>query len=759
MGRCAPYWTAFACFLLVAEGSGAAEFGWPLAVKPALSSTFGETRPTAFHAGVDLKTWGKTGCEVRALGAGQVWRLRTSPWGYGRVVYQKLEDGRILVYAHLQGFAPKLAQRVKQAQRQKQRYSVDVWFEEGELPLQAGEIIAWTGKSGAGPPHLHLELRNQDNVPVNPLVHGFAIEDAIAPTLQRIALLPFGLESTVEGKHEAASVGLSWSRDHGYFKTPEVLSVYGRIGVSVLGYDRTDAATNKLAPYRHTLIVDGRPVFATAYDRIPYSDGHQVFLDRMRLEYPGGAGRFYNLFLPRGNRLSFYERISGGDGLLHCGAGSGAIFLEKGLHQLVVESEDVTGNKSRALLYIKVNAPPSIGPLQLDEEEGGHFLRAALRDADDSHLEVELARSSRGEKWEIVERGQVRPSSSESMRWRLSSGAALWRLLVRDGAGGENFRTCVVPWRETGENFPSLVIERRAHPDLVELMLRFDQVLRKTPRIQVQDGSRRYILLPRQMGLKEYRGAIPLRPNGASTLKVTVRAQTVSGTQMEEKLSLAQQPIVPGRETRMEWDNGQVQLRVPRNSAYEMLFPQAEPISPTGTEHLVGTGIGYAFGPDGASFDRKVELALRYPEGTQNPEKLGIYREGSDGRWRFVDNELDLRQRRVSAQVRRFSRYALMGDVKPPVIDRVQPPSGAVVETRQPRLGAWIRDRGSGIGREEDVVLELDGKPLISTYDPEEHTVEYLVEEDLRPGSHRLVVRVRDNSGNRASIRSDFVVE
>ena len=74
---------------------------WPLDLDPALSSTFGETRSSAFHAGIDLKTWGRTGREVRAVAAGHVMRVRTSPWGYGRALYQKLSDGRIVVYAHL----------------------------------------------------------------------------------------------------------------------------------------------------------------------------------------------------------------------------------------------------------------------------------------------------------------------------------------------------------------------------------------------------------------------------------------------------------------------------------------------------------------------------------------------------------------------------------------------------------------------------------------------------------------------------------
>ena len=121
------------------------EFAWPLALEHALSSTFGETRPAAFHAGIDLKTQGKTGFEVHAPAAGYLWKVRTSPWGYGRSLYQKLPDGRLLVYAHLQGFAPLIAARVVRAQREKQAYSVDLEFQPGEVPIV---FLYWAIVSG-----------------------------------------------------------------------------------------------------------------------------------------------------------------------------------------------------------------------------------------------------------------------------------------------------------------------------------------------------------------------------------------------------------------------------------------------------------------------------------------------------------------------------------------------------------------------------------------------------------------------------------
>ena len=748
-----PYRSALLVLVLLG-GVEAAELGWPLKIKPALSSTFGESRSSAFHFGVDLKTWGRTGYEVRAVGDGHILRLRTSPWGYGRAVYQKLADGRILVYAHLQDFAPQLAARVIQAQRAARRYSVDIWPEEGTLPVRAGEVIARTGKSGAGPPHLHIELRSEDNVPLNPLTHGFEIEDAVAPTLRRIALIPQGVQSLVEGGRQAVSVGLTWDRERRHFTSSEILNVYGQIGVGLLVYDRTGAAENKLAPYRQSLIVDGRRLFVSTYNRISYADAHQVFLDRTRLEYPGGAGRFYNLFGAPGNRLHRYGGTAAGSGFLHCGVGSGEPFLKKGLHQLVVESEDVAGNKSRALLQVRVNAAPALGPLQLGDEQGIAYLQAVASDADDAYLEAELARSRRGEKWEVVERRKI--ASGSASRWPLAPGPLLWRLAVRDGAGSANFRTCAAPGYNSGQHSAAVKVGRRAFPDFVELEFGFEQVLRETPRIKVQDGGRPYPLLPRQLDLRHYRVVVPLRANGNSRLQVVLEGRTAAGMPIGETLSLAQQAVAPEREAQVELDGGQMRLVFPAGSAYELLFPQAELFRPVETEHLASGGIGYELGPAATSFELKIGVELRYPPGLEKPEKLGVYRLSEKGKYHFVDNQLNLSQRRVGARVRQFARYALMKDEKPPLVGRLEPASGAVVG-RRPRLAAWVEDRGAGIGREEDVVMELDGERLISEYDPDGRTVEYQIEEDLAPGKHRLVVRVRDNSGNEAAARSDFV--
>ena len=82
---------------------------------------------------------------------------------------------------------------------------------------------------------------------------------------------------------------------------------------------------------------------------------------------------------------------------------------------------------------------------------------------------------------------------------------------------------------------------------------------------------------------------------------------------------------------------------------------------------------------------------------------------------------------------------------------------GAVVDRRH-ELSAGVLDTGAGIGREEDIELVLDDRLLIAEYDPDADRVSGLLLSDLAPGRHRLVLRVRDRSGNLAEARSEFEV-
>ena len=95
----------------------------PFDIPILLSGTFGELRNNHFHAGLDIRTQGRQGLEVKSVQSGKVNRIRVSTSGYGKALYIEHFDGTTSVYAHLKKFAPKIETYVRAKQYQKESYT------------------------------------------------------------------------------------------------------------------------------------------------------------------------------------------------------------------------------------------------------------------------------------------------------------------------------------------------------------------------------------------------------------------------------------------------------------------------------------------------------------------------------------------------------------------------------------------------------------------------------------------------------------
>src|SRR4030042_3178565 len=104
-----------------------------------------------------------------------------------------------VVYAHLSAFSDSIESIVYTEQEKKNRFQIDKWLMSGAVPVRKGEVIGYTGRSGCRDPHLHFEVRNAQNHPVNPLSLGYAIEDFVGPSVSSVSVTPVFFGSHVAG--------------------------------------------------------------------------------------------------------------------------------------------------------------------------------------------------------------------------------------------------------------------------------------------------------------------------------------------------------------------------------------------------------------------------------------------------------------------------------------------------------------------------------------------------------------------------------
>ncbi len=216
----------------------------PLALPLVLNGGFCEYRSNHFHAGLDLGTGGSVGRPVFAPTGGWIERVRASGAGYGRSIYLHAEDGRLLVFAHLDAYAEPLAGFVEAAQESTGQYEQDLWPASGRFRVAAGQRIGWTGESGSGGPHLHFEVRRGD-MAYHPLRSGLAIPDSFAPTLASVTLEP--LDDTTYVERSAAPVTVRLGE-----RAPTV-SVVGRVRAVVAARDGVWRGVDRMVPWSVSL--------------------------------------------------------------------------------------------------------------------------------------------------------------------------------------------------------------------------------------------------------------------------------------------------------------------------------------------------------------------------------------------------------------------------------------------------------------------------------------------------------------------------
>ena len=240
-----------------------------------LSATFGELRNNALHAGVDIKTNGEIGKKVYAVADGYVSRIGVSPWGYGNAVYITHNDGYTSVYAHLEKFNDKIGKYVKNKQLASKSFAQSLFLNNDEITIKAGELIGYSGDTGgSGGPHLHYELRDASQRPLNPYFFGFKITDKIKPTINGIALYPKEL-SSVNGSDSEAYFKLV-NNNGNYTVEKGDIEVNGTVFFGISAFDQADGSQNKNGVYSIELYADNRLIFSVLFDRYSYDETRYV---------------------------------------------------------------------------------------------------------------------------------------------------------------------------------------------------------------------------------------------------------------------------------------------------------------------------------------------------------------------------------------------------------------------------------------------------------------------------------------------------
>ncbi len=296
----------------------------PLEIPLVLAGTFAELRSNHFHSGLDIKTQHREGLKIFATAKGYVSRIKISHWGYGKALYITHPNGYTTVYAHLKKFSPKIEAYVKKLQYEKETFEIELFPTIEELLIDTNEIIAFSGNTGGSSgPHLHFEIRDKSERPINPMLFGIDIKDTTRPTVLSIYAYPIDENSHVNKTNQKTKLRLIPKPNGDY--AVENIKAFGKIGFGINTYDRQDLAANKNGVSNIQTFFNGYKNFEIDFKRFSFTETKHLNRLIDFEHFTKHKSRIQKLFLQPNNPLSLYKNIDK-NGYIHIEDSTASIY-------------------------------------------------------------------------------------------------------------------------------------------------------------------------------------------------------------------------------------------------------------------------------------------------------------------------------------------------------------------------------------------------------------------------------------------------
>ena len=307
-----------------------------------INSGFADYRPGHFHGGMDISTNGKIGYPVFAAKSGYVYRISVSPFGYGKMILLRHSDSTFTVYGHLSAFSDEIELKVEAAQEREDKYGVDLRLDPGEIRVDRGEVIAYTGASGVGGPHLHFEVRDRDLSFIDPLVFAaLDVPDYRTPRIFSVAVRGF-----VSGEPKVSKVAKSGNS----YVAKETFHMTEPFYFVIHGAD-SYGGNFKRSPKHILLQIDSKDFInlnLTHFDADEYLDVSSL----VDLRLSKRLKTYYALCVNRAIPFSVFTPDTPLSGLIDGN-------IANGVHYYEISIEDEAGNRAAIKGTFVLDIPPS----------------------------------------------------------------------------------------------------------------------------------------------------------------------------------------------------------------------------------------------------------------------------------------------------------------------------------------------------------------------------------------------------------------
>ncbi|MBI5475063.1 MAG: peptidoglycan DD-metalloendopeptidase family protein [Ignavibacteriae bacterium] len=702
------------------------DYIWPTDAGRLVSSVFAEYRRSHFHGGIDISTGDDVGFRVFASRSGYVARIVVGPTGYGKMLWLRHADGYYTTYAHLSTFNSAINARVRAEQLRLERFPVTIDCGPTEFPAKKGDVIAFTGESGTGSPHLHFEIRDEKKDFVNPfLCRDFRIDDDSIPRILQVAFVPLTGGSLINGTPAPSIVQITDPiRPH--ISLQEIVHVSGAIGISVDVRDRINGSRFKNGIYSHRLFIDDSLAYTVKLNRAPSEGDHQVglYFDHDLME--DYDGRFERLYTPSPNPLHVYSPKTIDAGVLESSR------FAEGVHTFKIVTSDYWGNSTEITGSLMFSRPAQY------EVSSSQNTLSVLPIHGSRVSEVQISSYSFGSPrsgWRLIATQPVSGTPPHVVDLP-SKTPDIIRVVAMNQFGSPSAPQFFVRNSRSRQSMPQLTYS--IGEDAVSIHLSTEEAFTSVPSVAVIEGSATQRLTVHPLDYNSYKASF--RPNELFPGKRTIIAECEVNKSLRVVAdSFTINPILPNRNQLITYDRGNLLIRTDSTSVFKPTFLFVSSIDD-----------GYALRPRNTILNTGLTITVKK---SSSDRKQGLYFRSRVSGWRLIATDSG-RSYFQTKLTRTLGEISVRRDDRPPVVSRLTLPRRA---TRPQPISFRVSDSRSGVEYKQ-LKLYIDEAFVIPEIDGEHRRVTYHFTEPLQRGSHSVRIVVQDRMGNTANIQRVFTV-
>lgn len=677
------------------------------------SSNLGEFRANHFHAGLDLRTFQKTGYPVRCMADGLVEVIRRDRNGTGLGIVIRHDNGYRSFTYHLDSLREDLQKILDEhVLRHANPYPGNIELLQG-LRLQAGEIFAYSGESGSGFPHLHVEIRDAEGMAVNPLLLlDSPLPDRQGPCLHYLVVR--ARETTLINHQSREWRGqLSGDPFKGYsLAKPLVLD--GPADWLVVAEDISDTG-RPVAPYSLRFFLDEAQVLDLCFRELNRSHNRQLGLVYDR-QYTSMGRYAFTLFTQAENTLygADSQRF---DELWNQ--------LNPGEHVAKIEMRDAAGNSATARIPF-FYLPHQAVKIEQAGDDTGHYVLSGDPALAPALLTIRLVdRSGRP-----VYNGQLTIddlSSAQHFSLSRHNGLAVAALFELTKANRLIWFDRIDLLKQETRSAPVQPVWH-INRDTVAL---FQADGWNCPQYLLEDGKPWPATCVRKTRDGEYR-IFKLEPG----TDIRVLGQP---SRLEESSLLLLEP-----QKASTWSANGYSLGIEAGSVNMNRLLRIEPTVLIDPPLYPVCSPAITLSPAQLPLLKSARIVLKTVD-LPDHKQLSFFVSGLDGRsWRCLNTQ-DHGDGRFSAALSVLGiRLALMRDIFPPVIGKgfLDPSAG------RKRFLIRVHDKGKGIDY-QSITVSCNQLRTVAEYDPDWDRIEVKLD-NMKAGRYLLQVDLRDYAGHQA---------